>query len=87
MSVVIEGIKQRVGTKAAQVKRYDDRVRQLYQNRLFNTNQRQLFNGKTKRLAARKWARDQQRQTLSEVVFETDQYRATTSRMANGCER
>ena len=43
VSVVIEEIKQRVKAKAAKVKRYDDRVRQFHQNRLFNTNQRQLF--------------------------------------------
>ncbi len=41
--VVIEEIKQRVKAKAAKVKRYDDRVRQFHQNRLFNTNQRRLF--------------------------------------------
>ena len=43
MSVVKEEIKQRVKAKAAKVKRYDDRVRQFHQNRLFNINQRQLF--------------------------------------------
>ena len=43
MSVVKEEIKQRVKAKAAKAKRYDDRVRQFHQNRLFNTNQRQLF--------------------------------------------
>ena len=43
MSVVKEEIKQRVKAKAAKVKRYDGRVRQFHQNRLFNTNQRQLF--------------------------------------------
>ena len=39
-SVVKEKIKQRVKAKAAKLKRYDDRVRQFHQNRLFNTNQR-----------------------------------------------
>ena len=43
MSVANEEIKQRVKAKAAKVKRYDGRVRQFHQNRLFNTNQRQLF--------------------------------------------
>ncbi len=43
VSVVIEEIKQRVKAKAAKVKGYDDRVRQFHQNRLFNTNQSQLF--------------------------------------------
>ena len=43
MSVVKEEIKQRVKAKAAKVKRYDGRVRQFHQNRIFNTNQRQLF--------------------------------------------
>ena len=40
---LIEEIKQRVKAKAAKVKRYDDRVRQFNQNRLFNTNRCQLF--------------------------------------------
>ena len=43
MSVVKEEMKQRVKAKPANVKRYNDRVRQFHQNRLFNTNQRQLF--------------------------------------------
>ena len=43
MSVVKEEIKQRVKAKAAKVKRYDGRVRQFHQNRLFNTNQRQRY--------------------------------------------
>lgn len=43
LRLVIEEIKQRAKAKAAKMKRYGDRVRQFHQNRLFNTNQRQLF--------------------------------------------
>ena len=43
MKVVIEELKQRVTAKKEKVKRYDNRNEQFQQNRLFQNNQRRLF--------------------------------------------
>ena len=40
---VIEELKQRITAKAAKVKKYEERIRQYQQNRLFVTNQRQFY--------------------------------------------
>ena len=41
--VVIEELKQRVMAKAAKVKRYENRINQYRQNRMFQSNQKRLF--------------------------------------------
>ncbi len=41
--VVIEELKQRVMAKAAKVKRYESRINQYRQNRMFQSNQKRLF--------------------------------------------
>lgn len=43
INVVIEELKQRVVAKAAKVKRYDGRVEQYRQNRMYQSNQKRLF--------------------------------------------
>ena len=43
LKVVIEELKQRVTAKKEKVKRYDNRNEQFQQNRLFQNNQRRLF--------------------------------------------
>ena len=41
--IVIEELKQRILAKTAKVKRYQERVDQYRQNRMFRTNQKRLF--------------------------------------------
>ena len=41
--VVIEELRQRVLAKAAKVRRYEDRIKQYRQNRMFQSNQKRLF--------------------------------------------
>ena len=43
MNVVIEEFKQRITATAAKVKRYQGRVHDYRQNRLFENNQRQFY--------------------------------------------
>ena len=43
MSVVIEELKQRQLAKSAKIKRYEQRIKQYRQNRLFQTDQRKLY--------------------------------------------
>ena len=43
IGVVIEELKQRVVAKAAKVKRYEGRVEQYRQNRMYQSNQKRLF--------------------------------------------
>lgn len=43
VTVVIEELKQRILAKTAKVKRYQERVDQYRQNRMFRTNQKRLF--------------------------------------------
>ena len=43
LNVVIEQLKQRITAKAAKIKRYESRVDQYQQNRLFQNNQKRLF--------------------------------------------
>ena len=43
LSMVIEELKQRIIAKAAKVKRYENRADQYAQNRLFQSNQKRLF--------------------------------------------
>ena len=82
MSVVKEEIKQRVKVKAAKVKRYDGRVGQFHQNRLFNINQRQLF----KELDG-KCDNSQVGPGLSGVAFGISPVDITDKRMVSRCER
>lgn len=42
VTVVIEELKQRICAKAHKIKRYNDRILQYQQNRLFEVNQRQF---------------------------------------------
>lgn len=44
VGVVIEELKQRINAKPHKTKRYSHQVTQFWQNRLFDTNQRQLYN-------------------------------------------
>lgn len=43
VAVVIEELKQRISAKAHKIKRYNDRILQYQQNRLFEVNQRQFY--------------------------------------------
>ena len=43
LSTVIEELKQRITAKAEKIKRYDSRIEQYHQNRLFQNNQKRLF--------------------------------------------
>ena len=40
---VLEELKQRLTATAAKIKRYEDRVRQYQQNRLFENNQKRFY--------------------------------------------
>ena len=40
---MIEELKQRISAKAHKMKRYNDRILQYQQNRLFEVNQRQFY--------------------------------------------
>ena len=51
MGTVLEEVKQRVLAKVAKIKRYNERIKQYKQNRLFTIDQKKLFaglNGKIK---------------------------------------
>ena len=51
LRTVLEQLKQRVLAKVAKIKRYNERIKQYKQNRLFTIDQKNLFaelNGKTK---------------------------------------
>jgi hypothetical protein len=43
IKVVVEELKQRLRAKSEKIKRYDQRVKQYYQNRLFVTNQKRFY--------------------------------------------
>ena len=43
VAVVIEELTQRIIAKAHNIKRYNDRISQYQQNRLFEVNQRQFY--------------------------------------------
>lgn len=44
IGVVMEELKQRINAKPYKIKRYSHRITQFWQNRLFDTNQRQFHN-------------------------------------------
>ena len=43
LSVVLEELKQRVLAKSQKIRRYQDRTEQYKQNRMFQSNQKRLF--------------------------------------------